>query len=1152
MADFTHLHVHTEYSLLDGVNRIPKLMEKVKDSGMTSVAMTDHGVMHGLAEFWLTAKDFGVKPIIGCEIYVSPGRRDERKEIDGIKYYHLLLLAQNKVGFHNLVKLISIAQLEGMYYRPRVDRETLQKYSEGIICTSACLAGPLSRHLLSRQDEKALDWLKFLKGTYPDHFYLELQRNGFEQSGADKLTADIKAQFDTETIRMLEEQIYVNERLRDWGSKHDLPLVGTTDAHYLNASDKDVQKILFCVKDGIQLGDTRAREGYAGTYIKTPQEMAVAFADDKTPLENTMRIAESIEEYDITFDRVQPQYWDMQPGKSAREELLEQTLAGAEEKYGQVTKELRERIDYELEVIHDKGYDDYFLVVSDIMKWAAKNGILTGVRGSVAGSVVAHCMDIVEVDPIGWELYFERFLNPERPSPPDIDLDIQDSRRDELIQYVKETYGEKSVAAIAAIGRFKTKAAIRDVARVMGVDLQTADKLSKMVTVLFGKVFTIDKQMETDPEFKRIIESDPQLIKLTEYVRQIEGMARHMSVHACGYLVTPDDIVNYTPLQFETGGGDRVITQLEGPWIEEMGLMKFDFLGLRTLTIISNAIKNIQETTGELIDFYKIPPDDTKTFELFSRGETMGVFQFESPPMRKYLQDLKPETQEDLCFMVAAYRPGPMKYIPDYIARKQGKQDTVFLIPEMKPILENTYGFAIYQEQVIRIAVDVAGYSMGQADLLRRAMGKKKIKIMKKEEPIFKKGIKERGYDQDIADKVWEYLLPFADYGFNKAHAAGYAVLAYKCAYLKAHYPLQFMAALMYSDLGDSDRIVIDIDEAQRMGYEVVPPDINKSNVHFTAEGDNLIRFGLGAIKNVGTKVCEDIVSARRKHGEFKNLDDFIGKVTTKKLNRKAIECLIMAGALDQFGPRSQLLAVMPGIVQRIIKEGSIAEMGQTDMFGNSLSGDIELSASPLPDVEPESKAQKIAWEKELMGIFLSSHPLDDHYWIALKKGYTTIAAAKKLKPDTSIKIPAIIANTRQINTKKDGKQMAFVSLEDLTDSADSVIFPRDYEVLKDRLEEAVPLIFSGKTNLRDDQFSIIINKVEPMKVLRKPRSVIINITKVLDEEELKLIRECVDKEGDIELEIWYGNQFNPSKIKRRLKNGKECVRRIGRYVVHQ
>lgn len=1156
MADFTHLHVHTEYSLLDGVNRIPALLEKVKSDGQRAIAMTDHGVLHGLAEFWMAAKDTGVKPIIGCEVYISPGPRHDRREVDGIKYYHLVLLAKNKTGFHNLIKLVSHGHLEGMYYRPRIDKELLKKYNDGLIVTSACLAGPLSTHIIRKEEKQLKEWLEFFNETFPSRFYLELQRNGYD--GVDDPKRSFP-EYDEDTKAFILQQMKVNTRLRELAVEYKLPLIATTDAHYLNQDDKSVQKILFCVKDGVAIDNPKAREGYVGTYVKTTDEMCQAFEDDITPLENTIRIADEVEEYDIVFDRVQPKYWNLPKTSSAQKELRIQTFDGAKRKYGKLTKELEERLTYELDIIHDKGYDDYLLVVSDIMKWSAKQGILTGVRGSVAGSVVAYCTDIVEIDPIGWELYFERFLNPERMSPPDIDLDIQDSRRDELIEYVKEKYGRESLAAIAAIGRFKTKAAIRDVARVMGLDLSLADKLSKRVNVVFGKVYTIDKQLKEDNEFKSWIEADPKLMELADHVRKIEGMARHMSVHACGYLITPDNITNFTPVQYETGGGERVVTQLEGPWMEEIGLMKFDFLGLRTLTILSNAIKNVKESKGIGIDPFNIPQNDTKTFELFSKGETTGIFQFESPPMRKYLKDLQPESLEDLCFMAAAYRPGPMKYIPDYIQCKHGKKAPEYLTPEMKPIVENTFGFAIYQEQVIKIAVDLAGYTMGQADMLRRAMGKKKMDIMKKEEPKFIQGAIKRGIDKKIANKLWEYLLPFADYGFNKAHSAGYAVLAYKCAYIKAHHPLEFMAALMHSDLNDPDRISIDIAEAKRMGYKVLPPDINKSYVDFTPEGKKGIRFGLGAVKNVGEQVCMGIVKAREKYGVFKSVDEVIKNVGSKSLSKKSLECLTMVGAMDTFGDRDGLLTVVPSIFERIASEEKHQASGQNSLFETlATQKKGESLITPIPEVKKSTQLDKARWEKDLLGMYISSHPLKRYEKIFEAAELLTPREALALPEGATVKIAGIVTDLKTITTKS-GKPMAFFSVESLESQCSAVVFNRTFEEIKESLEDLSVWVFVGKTNTRNGEFSLIVDELNDINdyknAAQKSKNIItLDISKESKVPKLERLKEVIVKNpGSTEIRIFYASKNGDRSRKdvtRAIQLNDEVMSIISEYMV--
>jgi len=1148
MTEFTHLHLHTEYSLLDGLNRIEKLFDKIKKDGMNSCAITDHGVMYGIPEFFFLAKDFGIRPILGCEVYVSPKSRSLKQEVNGIKYYHLLLLAKDKTGFKNLNKIVSISQLEGYYYRPRVDREILAKYSQGIIAMSACLAGPISRHILRNEEAQARDWLEFLKNTYKGNFYLELQRNGFVKDDINSIK-NLKKLI-PEYQETIQQQIKVNTKLKEYAQEYKLPLVASCDAHYLNIEDMSTQEILFAIKDGNKLTDENRRLAYLDTYVKTKQEMEESFADLPEALENTQKIIEKIENFDITYDRVQPHYIGLEKGKTAQEELKEQVMVGAKKKYSKLSHDLIKRINYELDVIHQKGYDDYFLVVSDIMKWARNQGIIIGVRGSVAGSVVAYCLGIINVEPISWELYFERFLNPERPSPPDIDMDIQDDRRDEVIQYVEKKYGKEKVAAICAIGRMKTKAAIRDVARVMGIDLGIADKLSKMVHILFGKVKKIDKMMEDDHEFAEIINSDPQLIELKNAVAKIEGMARHISTHACGYLITPKPITDFVSIQKEAKGGERIITQHEGTWIEALGLMKFDFLGLRNLTILKNTLDFIKRYHGITIELEKIPLNDKKTFDLFTRGETMGIFQFEGVAMRKYLRQLKPESLEDICFMVSAYRPGPMAYISDYIKRKHKEQKTTYLVKEMEPILKNTYGFAIYQEQIIRIAVDIAGYTMGQADLLRRAMGKKKIKIMEEEEPKFKKGVMKKGYNKKIADQIWEYMLPFADYGFNKAHGAGYALIAYWCAYLKAHYPIEFIAGLMHSDIKDNDRIVVDIQEAQHLGFKILPPDINKSEIFFTIEGKNSIRFGLGAIKNTSDKAIERIVETRKKSGEFTSLDDLIERIGTKYVNKKTLECLIKVGAMDSWGSRNQLLVIMPTIWDRLSHEEKLSGHGQVDIFSMLNNSQNKLKVlTRLPDIPAESNQQKVAWEKDLIGIYVTEHPLMQYKKLLLTRTTISIKEAMALPENYDVNILASILEIRQIRTKNGNKPMAFIQIEDLHDKAEGVLFTKIYQKQKNRLEEFVPVVIKGKTSYREERFTILIDDIIPADNISLNDKITIDISDEMNKDNLKKLKNLIENNpGNFSLEIIYGNKFFKKKIIKKINPTEEFISIISKY----
>ncbi|MBU0976589.1 DNA polymerase III subunit alpha, partial [Patescibacteria group bacterium] len=699
MADFSHLHLHSEFSLLDGLTKIPDLVSKIKESGMNSVALTDHGVMYGIYDFWLQCKEQGIKPILGVEAYIAFRTRfDKVPKVDD-KRYHIVLLAKNLEGYKNIVKMVSDSHLEGFYYKPRIDKELLEKYGKGVIGLSACLGGIVNKQLAKGQDKEAKEWAEFLR-KHLDEFYIEIQRNGIKE--AENLV----------------------DKLVKFAKKLNLPLVASCDSHYLNKDDWFAQEVLWAISDGKKMDDDTRRKSWSEEfYIKDSDQMKELFSDIPEAIENTQKIVESVEDFDILFERVQPKFGKLSKGKSAKDTLKDISFEGAKSRYGKLTDEITDRLNYELDLIHEKGYDDYFLVVQDYVNWALDKGIIVGPgRGSGAGSVVSYALKITNIDPFKYELYFERFLNPERLSPPDFDIDFQDDRRDELFKYMTDTYGKKNTAFIGTFGRMKTRAAIRDVARVLDIDLEIADKLSKMVDVKFGKVAHMVDMMSGNREFGKIINSDAQLKKLADIVQRVEGIARHVSTHACGYLVTPKPIVEYIPLQRETGQGDRVITQIEGYTIENVGLMKFDFLGLTNLTIIKNVLELVKEFKGKDIDINEIPLDDDITYDLFRKGQTTAVFQFESEGMKKYLKELKPSTFEDLIFLGAAYRPGPMKYIPDYIARKFGKQKVEYLHPTLKPILENTYGFAIYQEQVLRIAVDVAGYSLGEADVLRRAM----------------------------------------------------------------------------------------------------------------------------------------------------------------------------------------------------------------------------------------------------------------------------------------------------------------------------------------------------------------------------------------------------------------------------------------------
>ena len=1120
MPNFTHLHVHSEYSLLDGLIKIQDLVNTVKEMGMSSVALTDHGMLYGIYDFWFACKEAGIKPILGVEAFVAfRSRFDKVPKIDD-KRYHLVLLAKNLEGYKNLVKLVTYSNLEGFYYRPRIDKELLKKYSKGLIGTTGCLSGVVNNHILYKQEKEALKWVEFLRSNLDD-FYIEIERNAIKESE-----------------KLIPKQI-------KFAKKYNIPIIATCDSHYLKKEDWYAQEVLWAISDGKKMDDDTRRKSWSEEfYIKSPEEMRKLYKDIPEALDNTQVISDKIEEYNILFDRVQPPYKNVKEGQNTKDILRKMAFEGIKNRYKKITKEIEERVNYELELIHNKGYDDYFLVVQDYVSWAINKGILVGPgRGSGAGSVVSYCLNITNIDPFKYELYFERFLNPERPSPPDFDIDFQDDRRDELFDYMTKVYGKENTAFIGTFGRMKTRAAIRDVARVLDIDLEVADKLSKMVDVKFGKVAHMKDMLVMNKDFRDIINSDPQFKKLADIVKRIEGIARHVSTHACGYLITPDKIVNYLPLQRESGQGERIVTQIEGRTIETIGLMKFDFLGLANLTIIKNVIDLIKKSKKINIIIDNIPLNDKKTFEIFQKGETKAIFQFESEGMKKYLIDLHPSDFEDLIFLGAAYRPGPMQFISDYILRKKGEQKISYIHPKLEPILKNTYGFPIYQEQVLRIAVDIAGYTLGEADMLRRAMGKKKLEIMKKEKIRFIEGSLRNGVKKSIAQKIYSFIEPFADYGFNKSHAACYALISYQTTYLKAHFPIEFMAGLMQTDIETSDKITRDLLEAERMKIEVLPPNLNRSEVGFTIEDENKIRFGLAGIKNVGTKIIQKIVKERKNNGKFNNLDDINKRVGTDNLTKKVLECLIKVGAMDQFGFRKALLDIMPQIYDSYSKISKKSIGGQTGIF-ESNGMNIKIGPTLLPQIEEESEYEKLVWEKELLGTYLSTHPLKK-YNKYFGEDILTVPDARKIGNNKSIKVGGIITNMKEINTKKGNKKMAFIKIECMQDSMEAIVFNSIYDKCKEKLILDKPYVFIGKTSFREGKMSIILDDLKSFNNFKPSitygnKSLILDISNEKNSVKLKILKQTImDNPGDYKLTIYYldkDGKRQKKELKKRIK----------------
>lgn len=1102
---FVHLHLHSEYSMLDGLIKLKELGAKAKEFGMSSVALTDHGVMHGVVEFAKVAKENELKPIFGVETYVAKDFRSRegsiRKNDDEDKlYYHLTLLAKNFTGYKNLLKLVSIANTEGFYYKPRIDKELLKQHSEGLLALSGCYGGEIPGAFWSNRNnteagmKKAMGLVEEYGSIFGDDFYIEIQRKTSDQASQD----------------------FMDPLLIDLAKRVNRKLVASGDVHYLLHEDAKIQDIFWAIQEGRTIYDPKHKPMHTDQlYFKSPAEMYELFSDVPEAPFNTNEVAEKIEKYSIFFDRVQPKYPDVPEGMTAGDLLREHAFQGANERYGEITDATRERLEYELKIIHDKGYDDYFLIVADYIRWARSQGIIVGPgRGSGAGSVVAYTTRITDIDPFWWGLQFERFLNPYRPSPPDFDIDFQDDRRDEVIRYIEQKYGHDNVSAICAIGRMDTKAAIRDVSRALAIPLDQADKVAKMIPVKRGKPMPIAEAMESMPEFRSYVEADPKLVQMVEAVKRIKKIARNVSVHACGYVITPNPIVEYVPERRAPQNTDLVITQIEGAYLEDVGLMKYDFLGLRTLTVLKNAENAIKRQHDITINWEKQPIDDKKSYVLFQKALTDGIFQFESQGMKKYLVELVPENILDICFMCAAYRPGPMAYIPDYIERKHGRKKIEYLHPDMEVLLKETMGYAIYQEQVMAIAVAMAGYTIGEADLLRRAMGKKKKEILDQEKPKFFEGMAKKGYTQELAEQVFSYLLPFADYGFNKSHSACYAVVAYRTAYLKAHHPVEFIVGLMQADMGHADKLEGDLAQAVSMHIQVLPPQINQSNLEFSIEyhndeleekwlDDNFaeeleklkakgeyhyigsIRYGLKGIKGASQKALEAIIEERGKGGEFKHLDDLISRVDLERVDKKTLLILAQAGAFNDWGERNALITLIPVLYDRYKAGTKKDNVEQISMFsfGGAEQKQELIQQTAMPQVEPVSIMQILKWEKDLFGIYLSSHPLHQYTDYFMSIGAKSLDEAIAELPSEEIYIGAQISRMKKLNTKN-GDMMAFLDLEDTTAQVSAVLFPRTYQQFaKLLLEKADALneafIFKGRIDKRLDKVSFVISNFE-------------------------------------------------------------------------
>lgn len=1074
---FTHLHVHTEYSLLDGSSKISELLPRAKELGMDSLAITDHGVMYGVIDFYKKAKEVGIKPILGCEIYVAPGSRFDREQSRGEdRYYHLVLLAENDQGYKNLMKIVTRGFTEGYYYRPRVDYEVLEQYHEGIIALSACLAGEIPNKILKEDYEGARAAARRMNELFGQgNFFLELQDHG------------------------LRDQTQVNSVIMRMSKELDIPLVVTNDVHYIKEEDAVPHDILLCIQTGKLVTDEdRMRYEGGQFFLKSEEEMQRVFPYAKEAMENTHKIAERCN-VDIVFGQQKVPKFDVPEGYDAYSYLQELCENGLKKRYGDPPpQELKERLDYELTTIRNMGYVDYFLIVWDFIRFAKSQGIAVGPgRGSAAGSIVAYCLEITDIDPIRYQLIFERFLNPERVSMPDIDIDFCYERRQEVIDYVYEKYGKDKVVQIITFGTMAARMAVRDVGRVMAIPYAQVDKVAKMIPMELG--ITIEKALAHNPELRQAYEADEVTKNLIDMSMRLEGLPRHTSIHAAGVVIGSEPLDEFVPL---SRGADNVITtQFTMTTIEELGLLKMDFLGLRTLTVIQDAVRMVEKKTGQPLDINAIDYDDAAVYEMIGQAKTDGVFQLESAGMKSFMRELKPTNLEDIIAGISLYRPGPMDFIPKYIKGKNNQDSVRYTCPELVEILAPTYGCIVYQEQVMQIVMKLAGYTLGRSDLVRRAMSKKKADVMAKERANFVYGNEEegvegcikRGIPEKVANQVFDEMIDFAKYAFNKSHAAAYAVVAYQTAWLRCHYPKEFMAALLTSVITNPKKITEYINTCRGMGIQILQPDINEGESGFSVSGD-AIRYGLCAIKSLGKNVIDAMIEEREAHGRYNNLKDFMERLTSKEINKRTIENLIKAGALDSLGAtRRQMMMVYACVldeVNREKKENISGQMSLFDFFSEEEKKEYEIQ---YPDVGEFEQSQKLAFEKEVLGIYVSGHPLQD-YMSSMEKQIT--ARSTDFEPDEETGL-AVVKDGRHyivgglisnvtVKLTKTNQNMAFVTLEDLYGTVEVILFPRDYQKYRDLLVMDTGVYVRGRASVSEETGKLVAELVLSMDQLPK------------------------------------------------------------------
>ena len=1085
--NFTHLHVHTEYSLLDGSNKIKELIARTKELGMDSVAITDHGVMYGVIEFYRAAKANDILPVIGCEVYVAPYSRFEKDSQAANRYHHLVLLAENNQGYANLIKIVSKGFTEGFYYKPRVDKELLRKYHEGIIALSACLAGEIPSAIVQGRYETAkIAALEMQEIFGKDNFFLELQDHG------------------------IPEQKTVNQALLRMSKELGIDLVATNDVHYTYAEDAEAHDILLCIQTGKKVADEERMRYEGGQYyVKSPEEMAKLFPYAKEALENTHKIAMRCH-VDFEFGKYKLPQFPVPEGYDAWSYLRKLAFDGLKKRYGVIADptngamvddgyrpdatSLLERLEYELNTIKTMGFVDYFLIVSDFIMYAKNKDIPVGPgRGSAAGSIVSYCLEITNLDPIRYQLLFERFLNPNRVTMPDIDIDFCYERRPEVIDYVTEKYGKDHVVQIVTFGTMAARAVIRDVGRVLDLPYAFVDSVSKKIPTELG--ITIDKALKMNPELAQDYENDGQIKYLIDMSRKLEGLPRHASVHAAGVVISPKPVEEYVPLS--RGAEDTITTQFNMTTIEELGLLKMDFLGLRTLTVIHNAVKLINHQPGKNIDIEKIDYDDVNVFEMIGSGKDEGVFQLESAGMKNFMKELKPESLEDIIAGISLYRPGPMDFIPRYIKGKNDKASIRYECPELEEILAPTYGCIVYQEQVMQIVMKLAGYDLGRSDLVRRAMSKKKADVMAREREYFVYGNKElgvpgciaNGIDEAVANKIFDEMTDFAKYAFNKSHAAAYAIVAYQTAWLKCYYPVEFMAALMTSVIDKSNKVAEYINVCRQMGIEIMPPDINEGERDFSVS-DGKIRYALSAIKSVGRAVIDSIVEERNYGGPYASMKDFCQRTFGKDVNKRAIENFIKAGAFDSLGrTRRQQMLVYARIMDQVAADKKKAMTGQMSLFDFVAEEDRTAFEVQYPEVGEYDQEEVLAYEKEVLGVYVSGHPLNEYatelarYATAKTTDFTVEEDAKEtiLKDGQVVTIGGMIT-AKTLKVTRNNKMMAFITVEDLVGTVEVIVFPNDFEKQKLLIEEDAKVLIRGRVSMSDDQpTKLICEKITPM-----------------------------------------------------------------------